>query len=532
MTAMQRVTGWLFGAVLLLLFTTSLVHPEAPQGDIRSSLHVNRRHSLASDANPGTAELPLQTLHRATQVAEANHKSYVGTRIVLYPGIYRETIKLDRRGEQTDAPIIFEAKDKGTAVISGADIWTDWQKPGGANIYTHPWPYKWGMSANPWEREHIALAPMVRRREMIFVESTSLDQVLSFNALTDRTFYISEEKGMVYVSLPIDVNIHNVTIEVSTREHIFEAHGVKNLVLRGLVFQHANSSIEESAVSFFDSSNITIEDCHFILNNWSGLGVWNSENLFVHKNVANDNGGLGMMMWKVNNLLLEDNETSYNNWRGARGGFYGWAVAGIKSLRIHHGIYRRHKAVENLARGFWLDYDNGDIHIEEALVCRNWLDGIFIEASQGPVTLKNSTICYNKKGAGVLTTNSRAVTLEGNAVYDNGGPQIKVTGDSERRVTHWQTGEQMVLRVEEWTLRRNTLVDHHPGQPLIDTPRWQHFLLSLTGEDNLWYNPSNSQAFKVGSVTLDFSGWQAITGKDVGSRFAAPRGTFLAPSTQ
>src|SRR5262249_1383933 len=207
---------------------------------------------------------------------------HVGTRVVIYPGIYREAIKLDLRGEQTDVPIIFEAHEKGTVIISGADIWTDWKKPGGANIYTHPWPYKWGMSVNPWERENIALAPMVRRREMIFVEGTSLDQVLSFHALTDRTFYISEEKGMVYVSLPLHVNIHNVIIEVGTREHIFEAHGVKNLVLRGLIFQHANSNIQESAVSFFDSSHITIEDCHFIWNNWSGLGVWNSANLFVH----------------------------------------------------------------------------------------------------------------------------------------------------------------------------------------------------------------------------------------------------------
>jgi len=229
-----------------------------------------------------------------------------------------------------------------------------------------------------------------------------------------------------------------------------------------------------------------------------------------------------MEAWKVHNLLFEANETSYNNWRGARGGFYGWAVAGMKHMRIHHGIYRRHRAVHNHARGVWLDYDNADIHIEAALVCRNLLDGVFLEASQGPVTLNNSTICDNARGAGVLTTNSRFVTLEGNALRDNGGPQIKLNGGSERQVVNWQTGEQMVLRTEQWTLRSNTIVGHGSGQLLVQTPNWPHFLMSLTGEGNVWYHPTNQQVFKVGNATLDFSQWQALTGQDIGSSFAAP----------
>ncbi len=525
-TVMQRSTGVYVG-VLLLLLTAALVHPEVPEGGVRSILHVNGRHPMASDDNRGTVDLPLKTINKATKVAEANHTKNVGTKIVIYPGTYRETVKLDLRGDQMDAPIIFEAKEKGTVIISGADIWTDWEKQGSTNIYTHPWPYKWGMSTNPWERENITLEPIVRRREMVFVDGKSLNQVLSFNALKDGNFYIAEEKGLIYLSSPANVKIHNMIIEVSTRDRLFEAHDTKNVILRELIFQYANSQIQESAVSFFDSSHIKIEDCHFIWNNWIGLGLWNSTNVLARSNIANYNGGLGITAWKMENLLFEENETSYNNWRGAQGRFYGWAVAGIKNLRIHHGIYRKHKAVDNHARGFWLDYDNENIHIEEALVCRNLLDGVFVEASQGPVTIKKSTICHNEKGAGVLSTNSRLVTLEGNAVYGNGGPQIKVDGGIERRVPNWQTGEQMVLRMEGWTLRGNTLVGHRPGQLLVDTPNWQHFLMSLTGEGNLWYNPYNTRVFKVGNGALDFSGWQAVTGKDVGSRFADPRSTDL-----
>lgn len=521
MSALHHMIGVLFGAVLLC--AVSLAYPQALPGDIRSHLHVNGSHPLASDTNPGTAELPLQTIHRAAQVAAANHTQHVGTRIVIYPGTYRESITLDLRGAPTDAPIVFEATEPGTVIISGSEVWTDWAKVAGANVYTHPWPYRWGLSANPWEDEHIALAPIVRRREMLFVDGTALDQVLSASALTARSFYIAEDKGLIYVALPGKVDMRQAVIEVSTREYTFAAYGANNLTLRGLTFQHASSTVQESAVRIVDAAQITIEDCQFIWNNWIGLGAWNTAHLLVRRNVANDNGGLGMTLWKIAYLLLEDNDTSQNNWRGARGGFYGWAVAGIKSLRIHHGIYRRHRAGHNLARGFWLDYDNTDIRIEAAWVCRNALDGMFIEASQGPVLLKDSTMCHNKKGAGILSTNSRTVTLEGNVVYNNYGPQIKVNGDRERQVTDWQTGEQMVLSMAEWTLRHNIIVTHLPGQLLIDVPPWQHFLQSLTGEGNLWYHPVHSQVFKVGGSILDFSGWQAITGQDVGSRFAAPR---------
>jgi hypothetical protein len=74
----------------------------------------------------------------------------------------------------------------------------------------------------------------------------------------------------------------------------------------------------------------------------------------------------------VKTLLFEDNETSANNWRGAMGKFYGWAVAGVKSMRVHDGIYRRHRSVDNLTRGMWFDYDNVNIEVDNAILCSNF----------------------------------------------------------------------------------------------------------------------------------------------------------------
>jgi hypothetical protein len=89
---------------------------------------------------------------------------------VIAPGAYRDRIQLPMNGQETDAPIIIEAKEKGTVIVSGSNIWDGWQRRKNSAIYTHAWPYKWGLALYPpgWEGI-VVLADIVRRREMIFV---------------------------------------------------------------------------------------------------------------------------------------------------------------------------------------------------------------------------------------------------------------------------------------------------------------------------------------------------------------------------
>ena len=109
--------------------------------------------------------------------------------------------------------------------------------------------------------------------------------------------------------------------------------------------------------SFLNSSNLLIEDCQFLWNNWSGLGLALSPHITVRGNAATHNGASGMEIVRLTNLLLEDNETSYNKWWGAKGGYTGWSVAGIKNGASHTGVYHWHRAVGNQTRGFWCDTD-------------------------------------------------------------------------------------------------------------------------------------------------------------------------------
>lgn len=79
---------------------------------------VNNQHLEANDENDGTIEKPLKTISKAIEKAKP------GDIIHVYPGIYRESIKIIKSGEK-EKPIIIEGiKDKRgkIPIISGNEI--------------------------------------------------------------------------------------------------------------------------------------------------------------------------------------------------------------------------------------------------------------------------------------------------------------------------------------------------------------------------------------------------------------------------
>ena len=97
------------------------------------TLYVNQAHSQASDQNPGSQALPFKTIAQATSVAVANNKNQVGTKILIGAGTYRESISMLKNGQETSAPIAFEAL--GTVIVSGSDVWGGWQRVTGTECF-------------------------------------------------------------------------------------------------------------------------------------------------------------------------------------------------------------------------------------------------------------------------------------------------------------------------------------------------------------------------------------------------------------
>jgi len=196
--------------------------------------------------------------------------------------------------------------------------------------------------------------------------------------------YLVAATGKAFIRVSEGTDIGKSKVEAAVRSGLFRVMGRKNMVLRGFVFMHDTTPVDGGAASFINSSNILVEDCQFVWNNWGGFGFGVCEKVTYRRNVANYNGDVGMTGWKLKNVLCEDNETSYNNWRGAQGNYKGCSAAGMKNLCIHKAIYRNHRSVGNQTRGFWFDCDCENIVVDHAFWCGNETDGIFFENDRVP----------------------------------------------------------------------------------------------------------------------------------------------------
>ena len=485
-----------------------------------------------SDSNPGTAALPLKTIGAAASMAVTNNKNSVGTRVTINPGTYRESISVNANSKSTNLPITFEAATNGTVVVSGADVWTGWQTYSqNPQIYTNSWPYQWGlcppMPSGPLEQN------IVLRREMIFVNSVPLTQVLSFGEMVEGTFYVDETGGTVYIWPATGTDVSTATIEVATRSGLFSSEGESDIVIRGLTFQYDNSCKTNAAVSFTGSaSNVLVDTDNFLWNNAQGLDLSNPlTDATVQSSVANHNGESGFQTYQMTNLLWQSDQASYNNWRGAQGTLYGWNAGGAHIFNDHGETVNGLSALFNMSHGVHWDTDNENVTASSMVGVNNLLNGAFVEASEGPVTISNSQFCDNIY-SGVFLKDSSLVAMSGDNFYNNAASQIGIGGVlGGEMVTNWQTGQTYTLITENLTLNGNTLAGVGSSEDTLSDSYlggsdWTSFVSTLVSNNNTWWNASNTTPFVIpepndGTVE-SFAGWQSTTGQDANSTFSAP----------
>lgn len=486
-----------------------------------------------SDSNPGTSVRPLKTISKAAQMALANYQSNRTTQILIQPGTYRESISLLSKAKPSEGGITFEPTSPGPITVSGADVWTGWQPdPSMAGQYVHPWPYHWGPCNLPpsWP----LLAEIVRHREMIFVNGSSLTQSLTGNNLAEGSFFIDEENGRVVIRPSAGIDAATATVEVSTRPRLLDVHGISHLTIRGLSFTAASSCVSAGAVEIWEGSNILVEDSSFRWNNWDGLKLFSSTNSIVRRAVSSHNGSAGLIGHQLTGVAFEEVETSFNNWRGALGKFYYFENGGAKLMRTHNSTFKNFRAIANQTMGLWFDSDNSGIVVEDSYLSRNEINGVFLEANQGPITIKNSKLCNNGR-EGILSFATQNVTLTGNLLYANGGAQLFIDERNPFRSDHdWETGAPYTASSSHWTLSQNTIVGEADKQALIKRfppppGSATQFLETFSSDGNTWYHPTEKNVFvldpggpghKTRNVT--FEEWKSSTSQDQHSLFAQP----------
>jgi hypothetical protein len=513
----------------LLLLTSTLAWSQATvnEGSETSNIYVDQVHG--SDSNPGTQQKPFQTLNKGITTAENQSSDGTGTKVTVLPGTYRESISV---GGSSTAPVTIQAQTAGTAIVSGADVWTGWTKySGNASIYTHSWPYAWGYCAQvagPTEQN------IVRRREQIFVNGFHLTQVLSLSEMLTGTFYVNESGKTVYIWPPSGTNMSTATIEVSTRPTLLHLDSLHDWVFRGLTFQYGNGcrQIDPAVIIGGSAEDILLDNDEFLWNNASGLSVGGVSYTTVQNSTANHNGESGMLAQQVSNGLWRSDEGAYNNWRGAQGAYYAWQAEGGKFFSIHGGNFENFTALYNLGTGFHFDTDNMDITVESLVSEHNLRTGAQVEASQGPVSFSNSTICNNNLqvqpyNGGLALVDAAYVSLTNSVLSNNGTSQIIILGNTGGiSVENYQTHDTSQVYNQNFTADSNTIEGTGSQEVFRDSwlsQDWPRFKDSLASNYNTWWNGSTNSPYTIPTTTTNqtFSNWKSDTSQDSHSTFSS-----------
>ena len=489
-------------------------------------VYVDVNHG--SDSNAGAPSTPLKTIQAAINKASTFNQQGIGVKVIVNPGVYREAVTIGN-SNNTTATLTVQAATTGTAIISGSNVVTGWAQQN-ATTWQANFSDTTGFCAIPsgWPTTY---APITQRSEMVFVNGTPLTQVLAFNDMKPGTFYFSDSYQLLHIAPPAGTNMATAVVEVATRPTTLKLSGRSNVVLRGLVFRHAANCLNTSGVSIGSSYNVLIDSVQALWNHWGGIGIYSTSYVTLQNSVANYNGGVGIVTNQDQNLLFSFNESDYNNWRGAQGAYYDWAMGGTKLFQTHTATVQNHFSYNNQGEGLWFDTDNQNINVNNATIAGSTTAALQIERNKGPITVQNSHFCSSGQGINVLT--SPSLTIKNNTFYNNSGTnkyqaEIYVAGQAGGIfIKDFVTGVYNDLFTTGMVLTGNAFQNASTGQLVFGTyisgTDWTQFASTLNASSNTWYDPATTTAFKVvnGNI-VNLSGWQSTIQNDYSSTWKLP----------
>lgn len=492
------------------------------------TLYVNPGHQGASDLGPGTSTVPLESLQQAVDRALANRRRGLSSEVRVEPGTYRESVELATHGADDSAvpPITIVAVGPGAVVLSGSEVVSDLVNEG-SNVWSTGWPDDWGMVDDP-SRGARYVAPLVRRREMVFVDGTRLLQVEQRKRLVPGTFWFDERGQRLLLIPPAGTNLPRAVVEVAQRDRVLRLEHAWDVRLEGIRIQHAATPWTDGMAAFRinGGGRITLRDLTVTENNGTGLWVGQARDIHIAQSSLNDNGWDGLRLWRDIDVRVDSSATNGNNWRGDLGQYHGWSV-GNKIHETHGLRITHHEARGNRSRGLWLDEDNRDVVITDSDLSGNLTDGIFVEANPGPVRI-TGTRFQDNGGFGVRVANSSLLTVSENQIERNRRGGLEIMGAPAGRALHnFQTGEAYQALYGQVVLSGNRVLGsgHDQEEGLLvgrlTEPAWARFLSELESANNVWSHPSKTRVFLIpGKLQpLTLAQWSQLTGQDRKSEF-------------
>ncbi|GEM_PF-1652084 len=175
--------------------TTEFV--DLDESRIERVIHVNPSHPSASSRGKGSEEQPFDRIAAAHGEIHNSLKAGIPTKLLIYPGVYREDIRFitripkDANDIYKNTLLVMEGSEKGKVTIKGSfeqdpqlgdfrpQAWKAVE--GSPGLYVNDWPFDTYVDGGPWINTYgFALLPgVMQRSEMIWVNGTGLRQVLS-----------------------------------------------------------------------------------------------------------------------------------------------------------------------------------------------------------------------------------------------------------------------------------------------------------------------------------------------------------------
>ena len=578
-------------AGLLWVLVASCLRADAPplatganvdEARVQQTLYVDPANAEAADDDKHgvSADAPFATLAYACRAAERLKDANTGVRLLLAAGTYRETAEIHppANGQpDTDAPLVIEAAERDQTIIDGADTegWTasTWKEE--ASGWAHVWPGSLNpLMLSPAQAAEAGKLPppgasmSYRHGALLIVNGTVLRQANFLADLRPGAFWIrsvlpsapprargaanAAAPGATTVAVlpPEGAGLADAIIQVGTRSAGLVVAGRRNVVVRGLSIQHAATPTtllvphnDAVGLRITGCANVLVEDVLSQWNDGTGLEIAGdrsgaSTDITLRRVRLLHNGGSGLVAENVRNLLGEDGEASFNNFRGE------WAnwidpqlLAGIRVMRVDGSTWERLRVVGNTCRGMWFS-GTANLSVLEAVVRDNFLSGVLVDACPGPTRLRRSLVIGTRLHPSVRSTsnaaavpvyNSPDVTLESNLIAANAVPGLGLSDVTPGVPTPAPTrGRGAVsgpaLRSERQTYRHNVVYGQDDNQLLGTWPaadrlggtEFAAFYATLNLTDNCFWNPASTEVFLTYDLhgprrpTLDLDGWLAF----------------------
>lgn len=446
--------------------------------------------------------------------------------IRLAPGVYREYVTL-----QNTRGVTIEGAPG--AVISGFERVTDWRAEGDG-VYSTAWGAGLAVSSNPWPSDvRLTWAGAVNTH--VWIGDQRLGPV---NARpTSGQFQV--DNGRVYARSLTDAPPQ--AAEIALRSTGIAVINSIDITIRGVTIEGCANAIATGCLQVRGSDQVLIENVVARRSAYSGVQVDAirsgstidpSRDVRVINVIADENGARGFGTNDSMNVIAEHVTMRANGWRyalaeGAGGTPLAAWDGGPKVVRCNTCAFRYISVLGQIGAGFWIDFRNINVVLEDFVVDGATLAGVFVEANRERVEVRRGVIRNVTRGdagywGALFITGTNGAIFEDLRIEGGGQPNSIMLTNPRRQVDGVETTMHgnVFRRIEVVRPANNGYI----MSLLNDTTGYA----GRTVVEGLYYSGGLPQGFRRSGGAFDARGF---AGGVVAGALIAPIGSVVATAT-